>query len=421
MTLRLIEAPTDPWLGMFTSLPASLIIDNIEGIRDLILSPSRASMHISHYMKWLAKQVEPLLTDSRKLSLTRYPDTIKIYHLLLQLKEEGVDLSSISLSPFNGSTHFDTDEEVVFPVESYYGIEHALELGDEIIDYNLAKIATRVLNDPSLIGETDAAQAANFRAWVKSHPTECSAITYLSLFGANLTVFPSEVTSYLPNLNELILSKNQLRTLTLRDLPKLHKLSIQYNTLTTITLSGLPRLKALHLEDNQLVSLNLPELPKLESLHLANNRLTSLFLRRLPALKYLTLRGNEAWDSVVPKVDFYIYAAKIQELIPTEFRNLSYYPTLFLTLLYLNAHQGGHPISGPTLRQIHLSMHDLNVALQEDIRARILERYNNIRPDGFPEPPTVWNDDPSAQEKKLKHNPSILITAVINTLQTPRE
>ncbi len=109
-----------------------------------------------------------------------------------------------------------------------------------------------------------------------------------------------EIVYRFPNLTELDLSKNNLKTLPARltkDLPKLERLSFLYNALTNDSVLFVPNkhLKALNIQGNQLTRLpvSVRQNRRLESLWLGNNHLKTADFRGLRRLTDLNIYNAE--------------------------------------------------------------------------------------------------------------------------------
>ncbi|MCY7359317.1 MAG: leucine-rich repeat domain-containing protein [Rudanella sp.] len=146
-----------------------------------------------------------------------------------------------------------------------------------------------VRSKPGAIGTLETAHKTTRPDTVK--------ILYFNQLG--LTSVPDVVYRF-PNLAELDLSKNNLKTLPARltkDLPKLERLSFLYNALTNDSVFFMPNkhLKALNIQGNQLTSLpaGVRRNRRLESLWLGNNRLKTADFRGLRRLTDLNIYNAE--------------------------------------------------------------------------------------------------------------------------------
>ena len=307
------SAPVGVWHSIYSYYTADTLVDNPDHLKMMeSIVTKKAPVHFEHYMGWLATRVEPLLTESRKNALSAFPDAEKIHHLLLQLRSEGVDLSSVTLSPYNSKMHVDVDDEpLASSAEECYGIEHAIRLGDEII--NLVKIATRIPGYTPLATGTDAEKVEHFRTWARGNRVHCAAQSFLNLSHLGLTTFPSELASYFPNIFSLYLERNQF---------------------TSINLERLTRLEYVSLSDNKLTSVSLRGLARLEFVNLSRNKLSSIAFKTIERFEGLT--------------------------------------------------------SSVSISEIYLSMHDLNVALEADVRSEIIKKYNEIKNPDYPDYPHFW-------------------------------
>lgn len=84
-----------------------------------------------------------------------------------------------------------------------------------------------------------------------------------------------------------------LETLTLGEQPELEALLLSDNNIKSINLERCPKLKTVHLSNNKLETLILGEKPYLEELYAWSNNLEELDLEDCPALKKLNLNGNK--------------------------------------------------------------------------------------------------------------------------------
>lgn len=96
-----------------------------------------------------------------------------------------------------------------------------------------------------------------------------------------------------PNLKNLDLSSNQLKTFSGKGLTKLEVLLLSNNNLSTFFGEELPNLKLLYLGNNELILFFGKEFPSLEWLCLSNNNLTFFFSCGLKNLETLYLSNNK--------------------------------------------------------------------------------------------------------------------------------
>jgi Leucine-rich repeat (LRR) protein len=112
----------------------------------------------------------------------------------------------------------------------------------------------------------------------------------------------------LPNLQELLLHKNNLETadtIVEMELPALQKLNLAYNNIKEVAnIDRFKNLTVLELQHNAIQSIvGVENLEKLEELKLEFNKLTDLpFLENLTSLKSLTTEGNELKATLEAKI-----------------------------------------------------------------------------------------------------------------------
>lgn len=120
---------------------------------------------------------------------------------------------------------------------------------------------------------------------------EASLVTKISLMNANLIMI--EGLSNFVNLQELMLTRNNLKEIKLKNLPKLEVVYCFYNQLTHIELDNLPSLTRLYVGSNELTELNINHIKSLEVLDCGHNNLTKLDISHLENLTFLGIVSNK--------------------------------------------------------------------------------------------------------------------------------
>ncbi|GAB5419134.1 MAG: hypothetical protein Crog4KO_06420 [Crocinitomicaceae bacterium] len=119
---------------------------------------------------------------------------------------------------------------------------------------------------------------------------EAQSVTEIVLVNVGLSKV--EGLKCFPNLERLILTRNELKNISIVGLPKLRDVYCLYNKLESITLDSLPELIKLLLDDNNLCELRLDKVPTIEYLSCGYNKIKQLDITALQNLARLGIVQN---------------------------------------------------------------------------------------------------------------------------------
>jgi len=129
------------------------------------------------------------------------------------------------------------------------------------------------------------------------HAPTVSEMATLTVLDANdLGIVSVEGLEYVPNLESLDLSDNQISDLTLFGLTDLSQLDVSRNPLVNVDLTGLTSLGSLGIDNGNISSLVLDGLTSLNSLSAYGNGIVSIGLYNDPNLADVDLSGNDIVD-----------------------------------------------------------------------------------------------------------------------------
>ena len=432
--MMLSQIPEGPDITHFGSLTT------FGGLGALACTSKANRAFVNQLQPKLLRGMEPVLADHAWLRTPRSDSTAnKMAALAASLFAAGFDIRNVS--PTKAAL-----TEVVKRA--------SLARNNPATDHALIAMYSRIPghNSAILIG-APREQARAIRRWMEDHRADLAQVTTLNLSGLYLRTLPQELDIYFPNLHILDLSWNQLQTVPDFDLPdlrtlnlehnqlervpnftrlsNLHILNLSRNKLTAVPDFDLPDLRTLNLRGNQLKTV--PNFTRLSKLHILNlswnhlenvpnfahllalymlnlsiNRLETVpNFTRLPNLHILLLESNRLW--IVPNFDLSalrtLYLAgnnefmavpdfdKLNSLtrifgIPGRVRTLLPWQTLLCT-----ARAAIESLTTPSvvLRMLFMTMHDVNITWQRDLRGDVIRAYNASKPDRTPLP-TTWEE-----------------------------
>ncbi len=120
---------------------------------------------------------------------------------------------------------------------------------------------------------------------------EAESISEIRLTNVGLTKI--EGLNSFPNLKRLILTRNEIESISIVGLSKLEDVYCLYNKLKSITLDSLPSLRELRISSNNLQQLDLSKVPTIEHLSCGYNNISELDISQLKNLKVLGIVQNK--------------------------------------------------------------------------------------------------------------------------------
>lgn len=214
-----------------------------------------------------------------------------------------------------------------------------------------------------------------------------SGLTYLNLSQNDLSGEIDFSHYYLPNLQELNLSENKLRSVTRIDsLPSLRILNLNENKLTNLSCSTAhPHLKKLLLKLNRLRTLDLAQFPLLRVLRIDGNALTKIpNLKNLKFLQEVSAKCQDsagiAQDIVKSISDVVSMDMSGNAIISNMFSEPEHIPSLpFMNLNILNLSAVGLTAIPDSFGDVFPNVRELNLNFNKLIDIKGLSKINKLK------------------------------------------